>query len=185
MSPPANTSWVLVSLVIALSAYVATVRRRIVDRIREIKKELEESDKGVIERIVLDPPPTGQSGTSTRTTLTSLPDDKKRALQGDLKAFPRSILALTTAEALLVIGGLILAGVYGWRQLGLGAAVCLESWGVGFFLQALVLLSVLHFVEWVREKNLAWLLIPAVSAIAVAALLAILVAVVASCHQGP
>lgn len=184
MSQAANTSWVLVSLVVALAAYVATVRRRIVDRMREIKQELQEADSGVVEVIEVTPPADG-SGKSTRKTVTQLPDGRKQQLEADLRAYPRSVLALTAAEAVLIVAGLMLAGVYGWRQLGLEAPRWIELWGIGFFLQALVYLSVLHFVEWVKCKNRAWLVGPPVGVLTVALLVAIIVAVVTAVEQVP
>lgn len=185
MSQAANTSWVLVSLVVALAAYVATVRRRIVDRMREIKQELQDADSGVIEVIEVKPAPAGESGSTTRKTITQLPGDRKQQLEADLRAYPRGVLALTAAEALLIVAGLMLAGVYGWRQLGLDGPRWLELWGVGFFLQALVYLSFLHFVEWVKGKNRAWLLVPPVSVAVVALLVAIIVAVVTAGERVP
>ncbi len=184
MSQAANTSWVLVSLVVALAAYVATVRRQIVDRMREIKRELEEAETGVVEIIEVTPAPADGNGKSTRKTVTQLVDGRKQQLEADLRAYPRSVLALTAAEAVLIVAGLMLAGTYGWRQLGLEAPRWLELWGIGFFLQALVYLSVLHFVEWIKGKNRAWLVGPPVGVVTVALLVAIIVAVVTAGEHG-
>jgi hypothetical protein len=127
----------IIGVIIALSAYIATVRGRILDKISRIKFAIDANDKDI-----------------ANANAIVIADDlkaKKEDLQSKKENLQSYVKSLMFADVPLISSGFMLAFYTGLKIFANSEIGILLNWGMSLFAIALAVLAIFHALEWIKS----------------------------------